>query len=285
MNLNYLHLEQLISSWLLEDLGELGDITTQNIIKGDKKGKALVFAKEAGVIAGIPVVHTVFKKIDPTITVINKINDGLKVNKGDTILEIEGSLASILMGERLALNLLQRLSGIATKTKEFVEKINDLPTKIADTRKTTPGLRMLEKYAVRIGGGTNHRYALYDAVLIKDNHIKAAGSITEAVRLIRDNIAHTTKIEVETESLEQVEEAFKNNVDIIMLDNMPLTMMREARKIVSKRTLLEASGNVTLERIRDIALTGVDIISIGSLTHSVKSLDISLDLFQKKGEV
>jgi len=285
MNLNHLHLEQLISSWLLEDLGELGDITTQNIIKGDRKGKALVIAKEAGVIAGIPVVHTVFKKIDPTITVINKINDGLKVNKGDTILEIEGSLASILMGERLALNLLQRLSGIATKTKEFVEKINDLPTKIADTRKTTPGLRMLEKYAVRVGGGTNHRYALYDAVLIKDNHIKAAGSITEAVKLIRDNIAHTTKIEVETENLEQVEEAFKNNVDIIMLDNMPLTMMREARKIVSKRTLLEASGNVTLERVRDIALTGVDIISIGSLTHSVKSLDISLDLFQKKGEV
>jgi nicotinate-nucleotide pyrophosphorylase (carboxylating) len=204
------------------------------------------------------------------------------VEKGQQIAEVEGSVRSILSGERLALNLLQRLSGIATRTNQYVQAIAGTKARVVDTRKTTPGLRLLEKYAVRVGGGHNHRYALYDAVMIKDNHIKGAGGIKQAVDAARATIPHTMKIEVETESLEQVREALEAGADIIMLDNMELERMKEAVALIAGRAVVEASGGVTLETIRSIAETGVDVISVGALTHSVKALDISLDLNQRK---
>ncbi|MCX7922448.1 MAG: carboxylating nicotinate-nucleotide diphosphorylase [Clostridia bacterium] len=267
--------DNILMNSLREDM-PMGDITTDNLISSTTVSKAKFIAKDAGIIAGLDIAERVFKLLDGEIKFKKYVEDGALVNKGDTIAEVEGNSRVLLKSERTALNLLQRLSGIATKTYSFCEKVKDLPVKIADTRKTTPGLRVLEKYAVKIGGGSNHRFSLSDGVLIKDNHIKAAGGIKNAVEASRKNIPHTAKIEVETESLEQVKEALECGADIIMLDNMSLEMMREAVDIISKRALVEASGNVSIDTVTDIASTGVDIISVGSITHSVNAFDISL---------
>ncbi|GGH39585.1 carboxylating nicotinate-nucleotide diphosphorylase [Paenibacillus segetis] len=274
-----------ITGWLKEDVGS-GDVTTRVTIPSGHESKAVIHAKEDGIIAGMPVAELVFQVVDPQLSFTAFKHDGQYVAKGTVLAEVEGSTHSILTGERLALNLLQRLSGIATRTNEYVNAIGGLPVRLVDTRKTTPGHRMLEKYAVRTGGGANHRFGLYDAVMIKDNHIKGAGGITGAVSRARANIPHTMTIEVETENLEQVEEALSAGADIIMLDNMAPDLMKEAvRRIKAKspHVTVEASGNVSLHTIRAIAESGVDVISVGRLTYSFESLDISLDLNEKKG--
>lgn len=273
-----------IRHWLQEDVGS-GDVTTGVTIPAGHESKGVIHAKQDGIIAGMPVAQLVFEVVDPALSFTPMVKDGQAVTKGTVLAEVEGSTHSILTGERLALNLLQRLSGIATKTREYVGALGGLPVRLVDTRKTTPGHRMLEKYAVRTGGGANHRYGLYDAVMIKDNHIKGAGGITQAVSRARANIPHTMTIEVETESLEQVEEAVAAGADIIMLDNMAPDLMKEAvRRIKAKapHITVEASGNVSLQTIRGIAESGVDVISVGRLTYSFESLDISLDLNGKK---
>lgn len=273
--LHSLDIDHLIINALKEDM-PLGDITTDNLIDAATVTKASLIAKQTGIIAGLDVAERVFKLLDKEISFKRKIEDGAQVQKGDIIAEIEGNARVLLKGERTALNLLQRLSGIATKTHEFVDKVVELPVKIVDTRKTTPGLRYLEKYAVKVGGGSNHRFCLSDGVLIKDNHIAAAGGISKAIALARNSIPHTIKIEVEVESLEQVQEALDSKADIIMLDNMGLEKMKEAVKLINKQAIVEASGNVNLNTVYDIACTGVDIVSVGSLTHSVNAFDISM---------
>jgi nicotinate-nucleotide pyrophosphorylase (carboxylating) len=274
-------LQRKIEEWLEEDIGS-GDISTMATIPEQERGTGILYAKEAGIIAGLPVAEQVFWAIDPSLSFQALVAEGTRVEKGQQIAEVSGSVRSILSGERLALNLLQRLSGIATRTSEYVQAIAGTNARVVDTRKTTPGLRFLEKYAVRVGGGHNHRFALYDAVMIKDNHIKGAGGISQAVAAARSVIPHTMKIEVETESLAEVQEALQAGADIIMLDNMPLEQMKEAVQLIAGRAIVEASGGVTLETIRPIAETGVDVISVGALTHSVRALDISLDLNKRK---
>jgi nicotinate-nucleotide pyrophosphorylase (carboxylating) len=274
-------LQRKIEEWLQEDIG-FGDVTTMSTIPEAEQGVGILYAKEAGIIAGLPVAQLVFETVDPALSFIALVKEGARVEKGEQIAEVSGSVRSILSGERLALNLLQRLSGIATRTSQYVQAVAGTKARVVDTRKTTPGLRMLEKYAVRVGGGHNHRYALYDAVMIKDNHIKGAGGIARAVASARAAIPHTMTIEVETESLDQVQEALDAGADIIMLDNMPLDVMKQAVALIDGRAVVEASGGVTLETIRAIAETGVDVISVGALTHSVKALDISLDLNTRK---
>lgn len=274
-----------IRGWLAEDIGS-GDITTETTIPGDSRSKAVIHVKESGIIAGLPVARLVFDVVDPSLVFEAKVQDGERVDRGSVIAIVEGSTHSLLIGERLALNLMQRLSGIATKTRMFVDALEGLPVRLVDTRKTTPGHRLLEKYAVRVGGGANHRFGLYDAVMIKDNHIKGAGGIQAAVEAARRKIPHTMKIEVETESLAQVEEALACGADIIMLDNMATAMMKEAVsriKEAAPHVIVEASGGVSLDTIHAIASCGVDVISVGGLTYSFHALDISLDLNAKKG--
>lgn len=274
-----------IRGWLAEDIGS-GDITTETTIPRDSRSRAVIHVKESGIIAGLPVAKLVFEVVDSSLVFEPKVQDGDYVDKGTVLATVEGSTHSLLIGERLALNLMQRLSGIATKTNAFVNALEGLPVRLVDTRKTTPGHRMLEKYAVRVGGGANHRFGLYDAVMIKDNHIKGSGSIRAAVEAARSKIPHTMKIEVETESLEQVDEALACGADIIMLDNMNPARMREAVariKSASPHVIIEASGGVSLETINGIAACGVDVISVGGLTYSFHALDISLDLNAKKG--
>ncbi|HZG76839.1 MAG TPA: carboxylating nicotinate-nucleotide diphosphorylase [Paenibacillus sp.] len=276
-----------IKGWLREDVGP-GDVTSRSILPEGHTSRAVIHAKEAGVVAGLPIAEAVFAEVDPALVVKRIASEGASIAVGDVLFELEGSTLSILTGERLALNLLQRLSGIATTTRAYlaaIEGVRPAP-RIVDTRKTTPGLRLLEKYAVRVGGGHNHRFGLYDAVLLKDNHIKAAGGVEAAVARSRAAVPHTMRVEVEVESLEQVEEAIRSGADIIMLDNMdPPTMTEAVARIrrASPRTVVEASGGVNLTTVRRIAETGVDVISVGGLTHSAKSLDISLDLGGKKG--
>jgi len=284
-NLNRTLLDKQIQLWLEEDIGS-GDITTMTTVPLDQESKGILHVKEAGIIAGIPVAEAVFAAVDPSLVFIPKVQDGQRVMKGTVLAEVHGSTRSILLGERLALNLMQRLSGIATRTRQYVDALDGLPTRLVDTRKTTPGHRMLEKYAVRVGGGHNHRFGLYDAVMIKDNHIKGSGGIHQAVSSARSQIPHTMKIEVEVESFEQLQEAMEAGADIIMLDNMKPADMKEAVRIMKDKTphiLVEASGNVTLETVKAIAETGVDVISAGRLTYSVQALDISLDLNERKG--
>ncbi|CAH1224204.1 putative nicotinate-nucleotide pyrophosphorylase [carboxylating] [Paenibacillus plantiphilus] len=278
-------LKEQIRAWLAEDIGT-GDVTSWATIPAGTLAKAVIHVKESGIVAGIPVAKLVFQVVDPSLTFHSLVKDGQSVEKGTVLIEVEGSAHSLLTGERLALNLLQRLSGIATKTHAYVDALGGLPVRLADTRKTTPGHRLLEKYAVRVGGGYNHRFGLYDAVMIKDNHIKGSGGITGAVQAARRRIPHSMKIEVETESLQQVEEAIACGADIIMLDNMPNDLMREAVGSIRAKAphvIIEASGGVRLETIRSIAECGVDVISVGGLTYSFDSLDISLDLNEKKG--
>jgi nicotinate-nucleotide pyrophosphorylase (carboxylating) len=283
MKMNSHLLDQQIQGWLDEDIG-FGDVTTLATVPENVEGKGILYVKESGVIAGLEVAERVFRMLDPTLHYHQKASDGGYLEKGTVIAEVEGKVQSILTGERLALNLLQHLSGIATMTRRFVDEARKGSEKVrvVDTRKTTPGLRMLEKYAVVVGGGHNHRLGLFDAVLIKDNHIKGAGGVKEAILQARANVPHTTKIEVEVETLEQLEEALAVKPDIIMLDNMDLTTMKEAVQSVNGAAMIEASGGVNLQTIASIASTGVDIISVGSLTHSVTALDISLDLNQRK---
>ncbi|MEI2282569.1 carboxylating nicotinate-nucleotide diphosphorylase [Paenibacillus polysaccharolyticus] len=275
---------ETIKGWLREDVGA-GDVTTNVTIPAGSESKAVIHAKDHGVIAGMTIAELVFQVVDPELRYTAKVKDGDTVTPGTILAEVEGSTHSLLTGERLALNLLQRMSGVATRTRSYVDALDGLKTRLVDTRKTTPGHRLLEKYAVRVGGGANHRFGLYDAVMIKDNHIKGAGSITEAVQRARAVIPHTMTIEVETENIAQVQEALQAGSDIIMLDNMRPDRMREAVALIREQAphvKIEASGNVSLETIRGIAETGVDVISVGRLTYSFESLDISLDLNEKK---
>jgi len=272
--LNRFELDDIIKTTLKEDIA-LGDITTDSLIDPSSISTAVYIAKDDGIIAGLFVSERVFKVIDEEIEFVKRVNDGDRVKKGDIIAQIKGSTSALLKAERTSLNYLQHLSGIATKTGMFAEKLAGLKTKVVDTRKTTPGLRALEKYAVKMGGGSNHRFCLSDGVLIKDNHIKAAGGVKKAIDKVRANIPHTIKIEVETETLEQVKEALSAKADIIMLDNMSLDQMKEAVILIDGKATVEASGNVNLSSIREIAETGVDIISVGELTHTVKAFDIS----------
>lgn len=270
-----LQMDEIILSALKEDM-PMGDITTENTVDPSAKAKAVLLAREEAVIAGLDVFERVFELLDPAVKFKRNISDGDRVAKGDVFLEFEGNAAALLKGERTALNFLQHMSGIATKTADFCRRVRDLPVKVTDTRKTVPGLRYLAKYAVRTGGGHNHRLCLSDGVLIKDNHIKAAGGIREAIKQVRGRVPHTVKIEVETESLEQVREALDAGADIIMLDNMDLQTMAEAVKLINGKALAEASGDVGPDTVYDVARTGVDIISAGGLTHTVKAANISM---------
>jgi nicotinate-nucleotide pyrophosphorylase (carboxylating) len=271
-------LKKAIEKFLHEDIGS-GDITSEAIIPPEQTGKAEFVAKGTFVVCGMDsVAPAVFTAQNPAITVIHAEKDGAEAFPGDILLQATGPVLDLLKAERVTLNLVQRLSGIATLTARFVDRVKPLPVKILDTRKTTPGLRMLEKYAVRAGGGHNHRFNLSDGVLIKDNHIEASGSIQKAVSLVRGKIPHTMKIEVEASSMGEVRECLASCVDIIMLDNMDPVTMREAVKLAGGRALLEASGGVTLDNVRQVAETGVDYISIGALTHSAPACDISMRL-------
>lgn len=270
-------IRDIIEAALVEDIGT-GDITTQATVSPKKKGRAKAMAKDDFVIAGIRIFAETFQILDKNIKVNKLIDDGCRAKKGDIIAEVVGSLSNILQAERVALNIFQRMSGIATLTAQYVKAVHGTKAKILDTRKTMPGLRILDKMAVRIGGGCNHRTGLYDGVLIKDNHIEAAGGITAAVKAQRKRLPHTLKIEVETKNIKEVKEALKCGVDIIMLDNMSVPAMKRAVDFIAGRALLEASGNVNLKSVSEIAATGVDLISIGELTHSVRAADISLKI-------
>jgi nicotinate-nucleotide pyrophosphorylase (carboxylating) len=267
---------RFIKTALAEYTGS-GDITTMATVPEGTIISGKFLSKAEGILCGTDIARAVFAYIDPAVEVKFFCKDGTAVKKGEVIAEIRGCAVSVLKGERLALNMLQRLSGIATKTSEAVSKVSGFPVKIIDTRKTTPGLRIFEKYAVRTGGGFNHRFNLSDGVLIKDNHIRAAGGIRKAIEVARVFAPHTLKIEVETETLDQVNEALGAGADIIMLDNMSVNMMREAVKIINKKALVEASGNMDEKDLKEVASTGVDFISIGALTNYIKPLDISLN--------
>jgi nicotinate-nucleotide pyrophosphorylase (carboxylating) len=273
-------IERAVRMALEEDIG-FGDITTNSIVPREQAGHGKLWAKEPGVISGLDVAEMAFRIVDPTLEIVRTVNEGEQVAAGTTLMEVRGSARSILTAERVALNFLQRMSGIATRTAKFVEMVRYYNAKIVDTRKTTPGLRALEKYSVLVGGGRNHRFGLFDAVLIKDNHIEIAGGVKKAIMAARHQIPHTMRVEVEVETLEMIDEALEVKADIIMLDNMTPEVMREAVEKIAGRALIEASGGVTEETIIDIAKTGVDYISIGALTHSIKALDISLDIEAK----
>jgi nicotinate-nucleotide pyrophosphorylase (carboxylating) len=270
------NLDTLVDAALKEDMPR-GDITSENIISLKSQSRAIILAKEDGVLAGIYVAERVFKKIDPSISFEIHQKDGAGIKRGEKLAVLKGPSVSLLKGERTALNFLQRLSGIATETSNFAQALKNTKTKVLDTRKTTPGLRNLEKYAVKMGGGENHRLDLSEMVMIKDNHLKIIGSISEALLLAKKKIKPGIKIEVEVTSLQEVKEAVKNGADIIMLDNMPLNKMKEAVDWVRGRVPIEVSGNVTLSKAKKIAQIGVDFISVGALTHSYKSLDISME--------
>ena len=270
-------LHSLIRAFLAEDIGH-GDLTSESIFGKDEVGRARIVARESFVVAGCePVAAEVFWVQNPAIVVKGLVAEGVRVHAEDVLCTVSGPVLDLLKAERVALNLLQRLSGIATLTARFVERVKSHPVRITDTRKTTPGLRMLEKYAVQVGGGYNHRFNLSDGILVKDNHIAACGSITGAVSLLRRKIPHTLRIEVETDSLAQVRECLACGVDVILLDNMDVAMMQEAVALIDHRAMVEASGGITLESVLDVARCGVDIVSIGALTHSAPSCDIGMD--------
>jgi nicotinate-nucleotide pyrophosphorylase (carboxylating) len=285
LELNSRTLNQNLQQWLDEDIA-MGDVTTMTTIPAGQESKGIIHVKDQGILAGLPVAQAVFALVDPNLQFQALAKDGDAVSYGTVIAEVSGSTRSILLGERLALNLMQRMSGVATRTHQFVDRLEGRPVRLVDTRKTTPGHRMLEKYAVRVGGGHNHRFGLFDAVMIKDNHIKGAGGVAQAIQAARANIPHTMKIEVEVESFEQLEQALSAGADVIMLDNMAPQQMKEAVhriKSAAPHIVVEASGSVTLDTIQQIADSGVDVISVGRLTYSVQALDISLDLNDRKG--
>ena len=275
--LNWTDVNKIIDLALEEDIGK-GDLTTELLFPETINCEAVIRCKEKGILAGLPIAKAVFVKLDSSVELSGEENDGDPIDAGDVIAHIKGSQKHILTGERLALNILQRLSGIATITWKYVEAVKGCDVKILDTRKTIPGIRVLNKYAVSVGGGYNHRMGLYDGILIKDNHIKLAGSIGNAVKAIRGKINSEYKIEVETCNIAQVAEALDAGADIIMLDNMSDDLMKEAAALIDKKALIEASGGITLDRVRKVAEIGVDFISVGALTHSAQALDISLDM-------
>jgi nicotinate-nucleotide pyrophosphorylase (carboxylating) len=274
-------IDDLVYRALAEDIGK-GDLTTDALVPPDAQAEAVIHSKDEGILAGVPAAVRVFQLLDPGVQFREELAEGSALRPGSVIARVKGSTGALLTGERTALNFLQRLSGIATAVGKLVQALEGTGARLVDTRKTTPGLRLLEKHAVRAGGGSNHRLGLDDGVLIKDNHIKAAGGISEAVRRARSYVPHTIKIEVEVESLAQLEEALAAGADLIMLDNMSLDLMREAVRITAGRVPLEASGGITLAEIRGVAETGVDLISSGAVTHSAAALDISMDLFEIK---
>jgi nicotinate-nucleotide pyrophosphorylase (carboxylating) len=273
--LNEMMIKDIVRRALLEDIGT-GDITTISTVPEDKQITGNFLAKEDGILCGLDVVRAVFAEVDATVALITAAKDGDKIKKGEVFAKVKGNARSILSGERVALNFMQRMSGIATYANRIQGELAGYKTRILDTRKTTPGLRVIEKYAVRVGGAYNHRYNLSDGVLIKDNHIEASGSITAAVNNARKMIPHTLKIEVEVKNFDEVKEALSVGADILMLDNMSVSEMAEAIKIIDGRALVEASGNMDQKPIAEVAAAGVDFISLGALTHSVKALDISL---------
>lgn len=271
-------IDDIVARALAEDVGP-GDLTTMATVPASARGRAALVARQDDVIVcGLPVVAAVYRHVSPDVRIETVLPEGSRCQRGQVVAKITGPARALLTGERVALNFLQRLSGIATLTRRFVEACQGTKARIVDTRKTTPGLRVLEKYAVRVGGGTNHRFGLFDAILIKDNHIVAAGGITAAVTRALAAAGPLTAVEVEVETLEQLEEALAAGANRILLDNMPPDMMRRAVEITSGRALLEASGGVTLETVAAIAQTGVDFISSGALTHSAPSADFALDL-------
>lgn len=275
MILNKIYVDNLIKTALLEDINYC-DVTTDYLIPAEQMGKGKLVAKAEGILCGVEVAARVFELIDSDIKIKILIKDGESVKYGDEIMRLEGRTASLLKGERTALNLIQHMSGIATAANQATKLVEGTNASIADTRKTLPGMRPLQKYAVMTGGAKNHRYNLSDAAMLKDNHIDAAGGITAAVTALRKKIGHMTKIEVETRNLDELKEALAVGADIIMLDNMSPELMKEAVAITDGRAVLEASGGITNETLREVAESGVDIISIGALTHSVKAFDISM---------
>jgi nicotinate-nucleotide pyrophosphorylase (carboxylating) len=277
MKLLQCYVDNIITTALMEDINYI-DAAADNLIPEDHKSSAYYVAKDTGIVCGIEIAKRVFELAGGNVDFRILLSDGTKVNKGDIIAELEGSTLTLLKGERTALNILQHMSGIATATNKCVELVKGTNASVTDTRKTLPGLRALQKYAVTVGGGKNHRYNLSDAAMLKDNHIDAYGGITAAVAALREKIGHTVKIEVEVRTLAELEEALDNKVEIIMLDNMNCDEMAEAVEITDGRALLEASGNITADNIRAVAETGVNIISLGALTHSVKCFDISMKI-------
>ena len=277
MDINSRVIRDLLEMALREDIGS-GDITSNSVVPADAVANGTMLSKSDGIVAGLDVAREIFRMLDPDVGFRKSASDGEQVHQGQEIASVRGLARSILVAERTALNFLQRLSGIATMTSKYVQAASGYPVKIVDTRKTTPGWRVLEKYAVRVGGGHNHRFGLCDAVLIKDNHIAAVGSIADAVARAREQIPHTMKIEVEVEDLDQVREAVRSGADIIMLDNMDVGMMSEAVRLINGRALVEASGGIRLNDIPAVAATGVDLISIGALTNSAVPLDISMSM-------
>ncbi len=280
MTTGMFQISSLVKSALDEDLGQ-GDITCRCLIPPDQAiGKAQIIAKEELILGGIDVAALVFHTLNPEVNFEKCFEDSEQVSAKETIATLKGQLTDLLSGERVALNFLQHLSGIATLTRSFVDAVKDYKIKILDTRKTTPGLRALEKYAVRVGGGTNHRFGLSDGLLVKDNHIRACGGIARALQRAKSNIPPTMRLEVEVKSLEEVEEAVEAGAEIIMLDNMNLDSIEAAVRLIDKRAVIEASGGVTLENVVEIARAGVDFISIGALTHSARAVDISMELIE-----
>lgn len=269
--------EEHVKNALKEDIG-FGDITTDYLVPKEERITAKLNTRQDGILCGINIVETVFKTLSKDVKFEKFFSDGDKIKKGDTIAIIEGPARAVLIGERTALNYVQRLSGIATETNKYQEAIGDNKARITDTRKTTPGFRMFEKYAVFTGGARLHRFNLSDCVMIKDNHIQYAGSITNAVNKIREHLSHTHKIEIECDTIEQVKEAIEAKADIIMLDNMNCDLMKECVKLIDNKALVEASGNVTIDTIGEIAKTGVDVISSSAIVAKAKTLDIALDM-------
>ena len=275
--LNKIYTQEHIKSALLEDIG-YGDVTTESIITEDKVFVAQLTSRCDGVVCGLEIFKTVYELLSDKVDVQLIYKDGDCIKKGDILAKIKGSGKYILLGERVALNYIQRLSGIATETRKYKEAIGDLPCKIVDTRKTTPNFRPFEKYAVKVGGGAVHRFNLSDCAMIKDNHIKVAGSVTNAIKLVKENLSHAHKIELECDTVEQIKEALNLGVDIIMLDNMTLEEMKEAVELINHRAIVEASGNVNLTTVRDIAKCGVDIISSSAIVAKAPTLDLGLDM-------
>jgi nicotinate-nucleotide pyrophosphorylase (carboxylating) len=274
-------IEEAVLRALAEDVGS-GDLTTEALVEGGATAMAVIYSKEAGVLAGLPVAERVFQILDPGVVLERLLPEGSDLAPGSKIARVRGSGRALLTGERTALNFLRHLSGVATAARHLSGLIAGTGGRLLDTRKTTPGLRVLEKYAVRVGGGHNHRTGLFDGILIKDNHIKLAGGIAAAVERAREAAPHTIRVEVEVESLGQLQEALQAGADLILLDNMPEDLLREAVKLTGGRALLEASGRISAANIRAVAETGVDLISVGAITHSAPALDISMDVGEIK---
>lgn len=275
--LSSFYVEDHVKSALMEDIG-FGDVTTESILEEDKLFTATLVSRCEGIICGLEVFKTVFKVLSDKVKVELLFKDGDKIKKGDVLAKLSGPGKYLLLGERVSLNYVQRMSGIATETHKYQEAIGDLPCKIVDTRKTTPNFRAFEKYSVKVGGGALHRFNLSDCAMIKDNHIQVAGSVTNAVKMVKANLSHAHKIELECDTIEQIKEALPLGVDIIMLDNMTLEQMTEAVKLIDHRAIVEASGNVHLDTVRKIAQCGVDIISSSAIVAKAPTLDVALDM-------